>query len=171
MLIGLGDNVPYFIMDVQAMIDKQAIVQMAEAYAGEHGLFLVDVTVLKGNRIIIYIDSMQGVNIDDCAGLSRHIESLLNREEQDFELEVSSPGLDHPLKHPMQYEKNLGKELRVMLRDGKTYTGKLLYYTKELLVLEVEKTMKEGNKKRKFTAAENISLAEIKQTKVKLSFK
>ena len=153
------------------MTDKSKIQEIAEEYARRSGLFVVDVILQKGNKIIVYIDSMKGVCINECVNLSRHIESFFDREKEDFELEVSSPGLDHPLQHPMQFAKNFGRDVFVVLSNGKKISGILTAYDGESLSLETEKIIKEGKKKRTEKTKETISLKEIKQTKVKVLFK
>ena len=85
--------------------------------------FLVDVMVQSSNRISVFFDGDEGVSISDCQKLSRMIEEKLNREFTDFELNVSSPGLDRPLKPPRQYRKHIGKEMEVVLQSGETATG------------------------------------------------
>jgi len=82
-------------------------------------LFLLDVIIRKGNRILVTIDGDQGVSIADCAKLSRYIESRLNREEEDFELQVSTAGADSPLKLKRQYPGHCGRTLEVSLIDGR----------------------------------------------------
>lgn len=153
------------------MTDKSQILNIVEEYAQQHGLFVVDVLLKKGNRIVVYIDSMQGVHIEQCVDLSRHIESFMNRDEEDFELEVSSPGLDHPLMHPLQYEKNIGKQVSVLTDEGTKLTGKLLAYDGHSLTLEAEKKIREGKKKHTETVQENILMQDIRQTKVIVTFK
>ncbi len=153
------------------MTDKSQILNIVEEYAKQHGLFVVDVLLKKGNRIVVYIDSMQGVTIDQCVELCRHIETFMNRDEEDFELEVSSPGLDHPLMHPLQYEKNVGKEVSVLTADGTKFTGKLLAYDGQSLTLEAEKKIREGKKKHIETIQENILMENIRQTKIIVTFK
>lgn len=89
------------------------------------GCFLVDIRVDKTNRIQVEVDRGTGLGIDDCVRISRQLESRLDRDKEDFALEVSSPGLDSPFKVPEQYRKNVGKEVRVALNDGTTREGEL----------------------------------------------
>ncbi len=87
--------------------------------------FLVDMQISKDNRIKVAIDGDNGITIDDCVELSRYIESHLNRDEEDFELNVSSAGIDTPLKQHRQYVKNIGRQIQVLTTDGATTQGKL----------------------------------------------
>ena len=79
--------------------------------------------VTPANKINVYVDSMKGVSLQDCASLSRVIENNINSNNDDYELVVSSPGLDKPLKLHLQYEKNLGRVLDIITKDGNKTTG------------------------------------------------
>ena len=136
-------------------------------------LFLVEVRVRPGNRITVFIDSLKGVTIDECIAVSRVIESNFNREVEDYELEVSSPGLDNPLKLQIQYQKNLGREIEVVRTDGIKSTGRLILANEELVRLEteiMERDSKSG-KKKKVTKELDIMKNEIKTAKVVISLK
>lgn len=88
-------------------------------------LFLVGLKVTSDNRIFIDIDGDNGVTIDDCITLSRAVENSLNRDEEDFELNVSSAGADSPLKMPRQYVRHIGRTLAVETTDGERKEGVL----------------------------------------------
>jgi ribosome maturation factor RimP len=79
--------------------------------------FLVDVLIKPGNRIYVFIDGDHGVTIDDCVKISRMLEAELDREREDFELNVSSSGADQPLRMPRQYPKNIGRSLHIKLAE------------------------------------------------------
>src|SRR5690554_3690461 len=100
------------------MADKEKIVQLVNEKLAE-GMFLVDIQVSASNAIRVFIDSYDGIDIDHCVAISRHIEHNLDREEEDFELQVSSPGLSEPLKVKEQYIKNIGREMEVDLEGGR----------------------------------------------------
>ena len=88
------------------------------------GCFLVDVTVSKDNDIVLTVESESGtIELDDCVSLSKHIEANLDREEEDFELEVGSAGIGQPFKVLQQYINHIGKEVEVLAKDGKKYRG------------------------------------------------
>jgi ribosome maturation factor RimP len=139
----------------------------------QRGLFLVDVTVKPGNRITVFVDSMKGVTLDECIGVSRLIESKLDREAEDFELEVSSPGLGNPLKLPQQFEKNLGRILEVITFDGMKTTGKLVMAGEEMIRLEVETLGKDTHSRKKVKVIKTWEkrIEEIKTAKVSISLK
>jgi ribosome maturation factor RimP len=134
--------------------------------------FIVDVIISskKGPRkVLVIMDGDQGVNIDDCAEVSRHISKQLDEKgliDDNYLLEVSTPGLDHPLKLKRQYTKNIGRGLKVKLRD-KTVEGKLTEVSEDVIVLTEE--VGSGKKKELKTSA--IPFSEIDKAFVLVSFK
>jgi len=150
------------------MIPEKQVVQRASEFLEGSPLFLVDVVIRPTNKIAVYLDGDQGVTIEDCKHLSRHLEEKLDRETEDFDLTVSSPGADRPLKNPRQYSKNLGKELAIVTADGQKLTGKVLRADAAGIELSfIEKRSK------KETGAKTISLpyTEIKSAKEVITFK
>ena len=105
------------------MIDKNVVKSLAEEWLKDKEYFLVDVDVTPDDRIVVEIDHADGVWIEDCAELSRYIEGHLNRDEEDYELEVGSAGLGQPFKVEQQYINCIGEEVEVMPKDGKKVTG------------------------------------------------
>jgi len=154
------------------MIQKQDIHKIIEPILEEKKAFLVDLKISKDNRIAVYIDSMDGITIDDCVEVSRRIEKSLDRDQEDFELEVSTPGLTSEFKVPEQYKKYLNKEVQVLAKDGKKYQGTLLNISDRGIEIEVEKQVKKQGKKKKETVRENLNIdfSMINATKPKLSF-
>ncbi|HNW90087.1 MAG TPA: ribosome assembly cofactor RimP [Bacteroidales bacterium] len=129
-----------------------------------HGteLFLVQVLVGSNNHITVFIDSDTHVSIDDCAQVSRFIESNLDREKEDFELEVSSAGLDKPIKLHRQYLKNIGNDLKIVTNDGKSFTAALLGAGKNDITLLIPE-----NKKKKIPEQEVVvAIKDIKEAKI-----
>jgi ribosome maturation factor RimP len=155
------------------MIKAELIRELLEEELTGMGFFLVGITVKPVNRIVVYIDSMSGVTIDECITVSRYLENRLNRDGEVFELEVSSPGLDKPLKLPVQFEKNIGRLLTVVKYDGHVITGKLLRANHEIIQLESEVSTKESKTGKKRTGHQilEIKFEEIKKAKVVISFK
>jgi len=154
------------------MIDKELIKKVVEEATEGSGFFLVDVHVSKGNLIQVYLDHMNGISLDDCALYSKQIEERLNRDAEDFELQVSSPGLGQPLKVIRQYHKSIGEKLDIQLKNGDLVRGTLeAVNAKEtgngyLLVIKVAGT------KKKPAPAEPllIDLDEVKSAKVEIDF-
>lgn len=136
-------------------------------------LFLVDVSVSNtkaGQKIIIYIDGDQGVSIDTFAEISRAVSAKFDEEDliaDKYTLEVSSPGLDQPLKSERQYRKNVGRNLKITLQDDKIIKGKLLHVNTTEVTINEE--IKKGNKKE--TTERVIPFDHIKKTNVLASFK
>lgn len=113
------------------------------------GFFLVDLKINKDNLIELYVDSLQGVDIQTCAKISREIEAQLDRNSEDFELTVSSAGIGYPFKVEGQYQKNLNKTVEVKLQDHSRLTGLLTAFDSESITLEYEeKKAVEGKKKK-----------------------
>jgi len=153
------------------MIDKNHITQLVNEEISGKELFLVHVSVGGANRIIVEVDSPNGVNVSDCANISRYIESKLDREKEDFELTVSSPGLENPFRVAQQYVKNLGRNVVVDLINGKQMKGILKNFSNESIELETQQKEKNGNKKELVLKNQLLTLNEIKQTRVVVSFK
>ncbi|HBK29241.1 MAG TPA: ribosome assembly cofactor RimP [Parabacteroides sp.] len=155
------------------MIDKQLIIQLAEEKLASSDNYLVDVEIQPGNVIIVEIDNDEAVCIDDCAELSRFIEEHLDRDSEDFDLEVGSAGITSPFKILRQYQKNVGNEVEVLLANGAKMTGVLKSADENGIVLTVEKQVKPEGAKRKITVEENLAYPynEIKSTKYLIRFK
>ena len=150
------------------MINETQIKELANQYLVDFPLlFLVDVKVGIGNRIKVRVDSDESVLVQDCRALSKFVESNLDREKEDFELEVSSAGIDFPLVNIRQYIKNIGRSVQVLTVDGSTYKGKLLAATES--EIEVANEKKDKGKK---VVVENttIDFNKIKETKIIISF-
>jgi ribosome maturation factor RimP len=121
------------------MIDKKHISQIVEEYIAGTDFFLVDVKISAASKITVLFDGKSaGIKVDDCARLSKHIESRLDRNREDFELQVSSPGLEMPFLVLEQYEKNQGKKVEVIDIEGKRHTGTLKNVTEGGFELESE---------------------------------
>ncbi|WP_085535104.1 ribosome assembly cofactor RimP [Massilibacteroides vaginae] len=155
------------------MIDKNELVRLVEEKLASSTNFLVDVQVKPGNLIVVEIDNDESVGIDDCVELSRYIEDALDRDKEDFELEVGSAGITSPLKVLRQYNKYIGKEVELLLLKGLKVTGVLKFADENGIVIVVEKMVKPEGAKRKVLVEEEQAYAfeEIKYTKYLLRFK
>jgi ribosome maturation factor RimP len=120
------------------MIEKDKIQRLTEEFIQGTDLFLVTVKVSSANRITVLADKKEGITIDECAAIHRHLEKNLDRDVEDFELQVSSPGLDLPFGVIEQYQKNEGKKIEVVDNEGSKYAGKLKNVTKGGFELEAE---------------------------------
>ena len=133
------------------MISKSAVQQAVEEWLEGKEYFLVDINISPDDRIVVEIDHQDGVWIEDCADLSRHIESRLSRDDEDYELEVGSAGLGQPFRVHRQYEIHVGKEVETQLRDGRKMRGTLLSVSDDGFQLGVVQKVKEEGKKRPVT--------------------
>jgi len=148
------------------MISESKIRGLVEEKIAGTENYLVDVRVKAGNRIKVFLDNFSNLSIKDCVEVSRHIEGKLDRETEDFDLEVSSPGLTEPFKVKQQYRKYLGKEVTVLTREGQKVSGKLFD------VGEDDFKVLEAPKKKKAEAKQwNFKYDDVKETKVVISFK
>jgi ribosome maturation factor RimP len=142
-----------------------------EKIADRPELFLVEVKMLPNNKLIIHVDGDEGISIQDCAAISRHVGFHLEEENtivQAYNLEVSSPGVGEPLKLKRQYLKNIGREISVKLPGGDKKEGKLLSIDDTGLL--IEESVKEKGKKA-HTVETHIAFENITEVKVLISFK
>jgi ribosome maturation factor RimP len=151
------------------MIDKCIVENIVEKFLENTSMYLVSVTVKPGNNIIVEIDEDRGVHLDDCIRLSKHIESQLNRDVEDYELEVGSAGISQAFKTPRQYQKNIGRNAEVLTKDGRKLYGILKAASEQGFTLTIEKQVKPEGAKRKITVTEDIPFlySEVKYTKYK----
>jgi ribosome maturation factor RimP len=150
------------------MIEKQKIEGLVKEFIKGTGLFLVSVKVSNANRIIVLADKNEGITIDECAAIHRYIENGLDRDIEDFELQVSSPGLDLPFGVIQQYHKNEGKKVEVLDNEGSKFTGKLKNITEGGFELETEIKTKGRTIELKDMS---FNFEQIKSTKVILTIK
>ncbi len=155
------------------MILKYAVIQEVNAFLLNSGYYLVDINITSDNKITVEIDAFEGVSIDFCVDLNKHLETKLSPEIENYELEVCSAGITQPFKVLNQYRKNIGKEVEVIVKSGMKYTGKLKEVSEEFFVLETEKRAKAENSKKKITITEEAKFTynEIKTTKYILRFR
>ena len=136
----------------------------------QEDIFLVSIKIKPTNNIKIYLDADNGLGIEKCIKINRALYKIMEEMEMypdgDFSLEVSSPGIDEPLKLLRQYKKNIGRQVVVITNDDKTIEGKLNGVTEDEIILEST----EGKGKKAITKENTVSFADIKQTKVQVKF-
>jgi ribosome maturation factor RimP len=120
------------------MIDKNTIEKLVNEFIEDTGIFLVAVRVSTSNRITVLADTMKGITIDECAALHRHLEKSLDHNTEDFEMQISSPGLDMPFTTIEQYYKNEGRKVEVVDTGGERFAGILKNVTTGGFELESE---------------------------------
>lgn len=152
---------------------KAKIVGELEAYFRDKPLFIVEVQVLANGRIYVFADGEQNISIDECAAISRHLEAFLETNHlvpEHYTLEVSSPGMDQPLKVPAQFSKQTGKQVDVVLLNGKKLTGTLLRADEQgIVVLEEPSAKKKKNPEE--ASEHSLAFSDIKTVKKYFNFK
>lgn len=135
-------------------------------------LFLIDFKIDSSNKIFIILDGDNGVNLQDCIEVSRAVEAELDREEQDFSLEVASAGVSSPLKLVRQFKKNLNRNLKVKKADNEVIEAQLTAVSDENITLEwkAREPKKIGKGKETVEKKVQLSYSEIKEATVIISF-
>lgn len=148
------------------MIDKNIVKELVDQWLAKTDYFLTDLTVSADDRIVVEIDHKDGVWIEDCVELSRHIEEGLDRDEEDFELEVGSAGIGQPFKVLKQYEIHIGDPVESILYDGRKMQGVLKSVSDEEIGLVVQEKVKTPEMKRpKLMEVDHVlKMADIKET-------
>jgi len=154
-------------------MDSQRVTGFIEEYIQEKGFFLVDIHFKPANKIQVYIDNTEGITIKECEELSRAFNGHFDRDKEDYDLQVSSPGLDMPLKVDKQFEKYLNRDVQVILNEGKKLHATLLDYSESVVKISLdEKISEKGRKKKKVVKVEKeINKSDIKAVKPAVSFK
>ena len=166
---GLGDRKSPILLIIK-MISKEKIQFLVDEILSDD-MFIVDIAVGSGNAIAVSVDSDSGMSIDKCVGVSRHIEHSLDRETEDFSLEVSSPGLTTPLKVLRQYLKIIGKEIEVVTKGGEKQEGILKSVNPEGFEMEVAVKEKVNGTKVSVIKSVTYLFEQIKTVKLVISFK
>ncbi len=155
------------------MADKDTISELVKEQIEGSDMFVVEINVSPSNDIRILVDNQKGVTISECIELSRALEKGLDRDEQDFHLEVSSPGLSEPLKVLQQYKKNIGRNVGVVTLEGDKHEGKLTELTEKGFILEEQVKFKSEKKKRPEIKAvfNEYEFDRVRSVKVMVAFK
>jgi ribosome maturation factor RimP len=154
------------------MIDKEIVKRLVREKLDDK-MFLVEVTVNERNVINIFVDSYEGLTIEQCVNISRHIEHSFDREEEDFELQVSSPGLSEKFKVKEQFIKYVGRAIDMVTVSDTELEGVILSATDEGIILETSsRELVEGHKKKQLVVKQHhLKYDEIKSAKAVISFK
>ena len=152
------------------MIEESKIRDIVEEYLRGSSFFVVEIAVDKNNSIVVEVDSDESVPLDYCVELSKYIESKLDRDVEDFDLEVGSAGLTSPFKVLRKYE---GSEVEVQVKNGPKYVGVLVNVSDSSFGLEVTKMVKKEGEKKKVAETETLTFTyeQIKYTKYSITFK
>lgn len=155
------------------MITKEQVTALVEEKIAGTDLFIVEVNVKPGNKIEVFIDRDSGLALEDCLKVSRHVEGNLDREIEDYALDVSSPGVGRPLKLKRQYFKNIGRNVEIKLTDGSKIEGTLTAADDAKIIVHTRtKEEVEGKKGKKWVERDNeVPFETISETKITISFK
>jgi len=154
------------------MIDKQNIIDLVDQYLleSESESYLIDVTVGRDNTIVVEIDNDEAVDIDECVAISQYIDEHMDRDKEDFELEVGSAGLTSPLKQLRQYAKFEGETMEVLCRDGQKLKGILGAADEEGFDLTFTKKVKPEGSKKKIEVTETVRFLHKDVNQVRYNF-
>lgn len=156
-------------------MDKNLLTATVEECIAGTDIFIVDIRIEAGNRVVVELDSPTGLDIDTCAAITRKIESVFDRDAEDYELEVGSAGLTAPFKVRGQYEKNLGNEVEILTRDGQKFSGVLteLNPDEDVFTVEVPVKVKKADAKRPVIEMQprTLAFADCKYVKYLINFK
>ena len=155
------------------MIEKEKVQALVEEWLTGKDYFLTDLTITPDACIMVEIDHADGVWIDDCVQLSRFIEEHLNRDEEDYNLEVGSAGLGQPFKVLRQWQNHVGKQVEIITSEGKKLVGTLQEAEADHVVVAVPtKVQVEGKKRPQIQDVEHqLQMADIKSGRYLLDFK
>lgn len=153
--------------DASTQIIEQLVLDLLE---DSPDCFLVEVKIKPTNNVKVFLDADSGISISKCITYNRALYKLIEEKslfpEGDFSLEVSSPGLDEPLKLKRQYQKNVGRTVETVLMDGTKLEGKLTAVAEDNITLEEIK----GKNKKKEIVQHTIFFDNIKTTKIQIQF-
>ena len=152
---------------------KEKVAQLVQDFLEtREDLYLVDLKISAGNDIIVIMDGDEGLSLQDCLDASRAIEFNLDREEQDFSLQVMSPGLSEPLQFPRQYKKNIGRALQVLLNNGEELQGEITTVDEEnvTLTLRYRRPKLVGKGKEDVVEEKKLPYTEIKKALIVIKF-
>ena len=168
-----GGAYQFPLLHIKIMIEKKTVESLVREWLEGKDYFLVDIDVTPDDRIVVEIDHAEGVWIEDCVSLSRFIEEHLNRDEEDYELEVGSAGIGQPFKVEQQYINCIGKQVEVLAADGKKFKGELeAVEGRSFTVKTQEKQAVEGKKRPVMVDVEKtFSMDEVKYCKYVIDFK
>ena len=157
---------------VEKKITKEAIYQAVEEKIKDSDFFISDISILPNNKIIVEIDTKNGVSIENCIELSKFISAKFEDEIDNYELEVASAGISQPFKVIQQFEKFLGKEVEVLTNKGEKLIGTLISVNNDNFTIQITKKVKLPEAKRKTEITEEVvfNYNEVKTTKYNFRF-
>lgn len=155
------------------MIEAEKIKNIAKKADLGKEFVVIDVESRPNNSFTVFIDSLNNITIGDCVKVSRFIEENLDRNIEDYDLSVSSAGIDRPLTTEIQFQKNIGKNVQITLNDNKVVEGKLIEYNKDHIIISNNKKERNATTKKNeiVTINTKIEFNKIKTVTIIISFK
>lgn len=163
---------PLFILIFKHKMNESKIRDLVdEALAENESLYLIDLVISSNNKIQVTVDGDNGVNLSECVRISRNVEHNLDRDEEDFSLEVTTPDISHPLKIKRQYKKNINRILKVKT-ELDNFEGTLTSVNEEEIELKWKAREPKPIGKGKVTVEKKVTIPykDIKEAKVKIVF-
>ncbi|MDR2835299.1 MAG: ribosome assembly cofactor RimP [Bacteroidales bacterium] len=151
------------------MVTKEDILLAINDFLSE-SQFVIDVKISSRKDIIILVDDFNGISIDDCKKISKLISEKFDTKLDEYSLEISSPGLTNPFKVLKQYQKNINKEVEIVMKDGEKLQGTLLSANENKIIVETTYIQRINNKKQEIKTQNELLLTNIKTTKNVISF-
>ena len=153
-------------------MDQQFLEQLVHREVENAGAFVVDFKVSANNKIHLLVEHPKGATLERLTAISRAVEAGLDRDQEDFEIEVSSPGVGAPLMVDKQYHLNIGRDVSIKTVEGEKQKGKLINYDGSKLTLEwKERVPKEkGKGKKTVTRQQSWNMDSVEETKVEIRF-
>jgi ribosome maturation factor RimP len=155
------------------VVQKETVTRLVEEWMEDTPFFLVDIRITNENDVFVEFESeADEVSIDDCVDLSKYLEEQLDREKEDFSLEVGSAGLGQPFKVLKQFLINLGEEMEVVLKSGKKFTGVLKDADEAGFTVSVSRKVKAEGAKKPMTvdADERYAHSDVKSVRYLIRF-
>ncbi len=168
----MGDTKSPILLDKKVLITKEHILEIANEHLKNSPVFVTGIRIGADNQINLFIDGDNGVTIKDCVDLSRKIEGSLDRNKDDFALDVSSHGATTPLIMPRQYTKHIGRNFEIRLNDNTKLEGTLVSCNDDEIKIEYSTRENKPLGKGKVTVVKDeiIKYNQIKESKVKLKY-
>lgn len=153
-------------------MNRPAVENILEPLLQEKGIFLVELNVSEKSQIKVVIDTLEGITLQELGEVNRALENALDREEEDFALTVTSPGVGEPLQVPQQYEQNVGRKVKLITSEGEEFNGRMINWDGEKATLQWKQREPKpvGKGKRTVSKEQSWPLEQIGQLQVEIEF-
>lgn len=153
-------------------MNRPAVENILEPLLQEKGIFLVELNVSEKSQIKVVIDTLEGITLQELGEVNRALENALDREEEDFALTVTSPGVGEPLQVPQQYKQNVGRKVKLITSEGEEFNGRMINWDGEKATLQWKQREPKpvGKGKRTVSKEQSWPLEQIGQLQVEIEF-